>query len=90
MFLLLYYFLYTFVLLIIHLKSNTMARINTKIIDDFKLLQEQLPEILKAYHINKTHLINNIDMSRRTFYTKLKARTFTHEEMKKISKYINR
>jgi predicted transcriptional regulator len=67
-----------------------MSRINEKIITDYHELQKKLPHILDAYSINIVDLCRQTGMNRSTFYNKIGNQSFTIEEMKLISKYLNR
>jgi len=65
-------------------------RINSKIVSEYADLIKSLPVIIDAFDISITSLCEAVGISRQTFYNKMKARTFTAEEMGKICNYINR
>jgi predicted transcriptional regulator len=67
-----------------------MGKININIADDFERFQSNLPEILKSYGIEKTYICKQTGISYSTFFRKVKNRSFTVGEIKKIIEAINR
>lgn len=69
-------------------------RINTQIAKDFENLQSKILSICEAYNINVSGIILELSeakiMSRKTFYKKIKQKSFTASEIIKISQIINR
>ncbi|MGK7397131.1 MAG: helix-turn-helix domain-containing protein [Candidatus Cyclobacteriaceae bacterium M3_2C_046] len=66
-----------------------MPKINPKIAEDFEKFQIDLPNILKSYGIEKTYICKKTGISYTTFYRKIKQRSFTAGEIKKIIEAIN-
>ena len=66
-----------------------MGKINIKIAEDFERFQSELPEILKSFGIEKTFICKKAGISYTTFYRKVKNRSFTAGEIKKIIEAIN-
>ncbi|UZR98311.1 hypothetical protein [Chondrinema litorale] len=64
-------------------------KVDAQIIDAFGKLQISLPDILRSYGITKKFIYTNIEMSRSTFDRKIKEKTFTVTEMKRIAELIN-
>ena len=67
-----------------------MSKINMKIAEDFERFQSDLPEILKSYGIEKTYICKKAGISYSTFFRKVRNRSFTAGEIKKIIEAINR
>lgn len=65
-------------------------RINKELAIGFGKLIEGLPAVVRVYDINISAMCREIGMARKTYYLKLKNKTFTLEEMIKICNYINR
>lgn len=65
-------------------------RVNTKIIDDYVKLQESLPEIMKAYNLKITAVLDEAKVNKSSFYYKKVKKTLTPAELKRIVNVINK
>jgi len=64
-------------------------KINIRIAEDFEKFQSDLPDLLRSFGIEKTHICKKAGISYSTFYRKVKNRSFTAGEIKKIIEAIN-
>ena len=64
-------------------------RINEKIVDDFLVLQEQLPQVIEAYGLKHSHIYKKAGITKSTWFRKLKEKGFSGQELKKICQVIN-
>lgn len=64
-------------------------KINIKIADDFEKFQSDLPDLLKSFGIEKTYICKKAGISYSTFYRKVKNRSFTAGEIRKIIEAMN-
>jgi predicted transcriptional regulator len=64
-------------------------KINIRVAEDFEKFQSDLPDLLKSYGIEKTYICKKAGISYSTFYRKVKNRSFTAGEIKKIIEAIN-
>jgi hypothetical protein len=65
-------------------------RVNTKIIELYECLQREIPTIIDAYGMTKRHVYENIGMSKPTFDRKIRDRSFTVTELRKVADLINK
>lgn len=64
-------------------------KINIKIAEDFEKFQIDLPDLLKSFGIEKTYICKKAGISYSTFYRKVRNRSFTAGEIRKIIEAIN-
>jgi predicted transcriptional regulator len=64
-------------------------KINIRVAEDFERFQCDLPDLLKSYGIEKTYICKKTGISYSTFYRKVRNRSFTAAEIKKIIEAIN-
>jgi predicted transcriptional regulator len=64
-------------------------KINIRVAEDFEKFQSDLPDLLKSYGIEKRYVCKKAGISYSTFYRKIKNRSFTVGEIKKIIEAIN-
>lgn len=64
-------------------------KINIRVAEDFEKFQGDLPDLLRSYGIGKTYICKKTGISYSTFYRKVKNRSFTAGEIRKIIEAIN-
>lgn len=64
--------------------------VDTETVIRFIEIQKKLLDIMSAYGVNVSTVINNSGMTRATFYMKIKNQTFTGHELKKVADFLNR
>lgn len=65
-------------------------RIDIEAVERFIEVQNKVPAIIKAFGMSITYVCEKSGIPRATFDRKVKAKSFTGEEMLKICRAINR
>jgi predicted transcriptional regulator len=71
------------------MESKKNILIDTKIIDEFEALQNDLEKVIKELRFTKQFIIRASEIPRTTFFIKLANKSFSTDELRKIATIIN-